>query len=387
MTAVSSGSIPMTDPPFSQEEYQRRQSAVLAKLESQGMDAIAVTAYSHQEYLSGYDGAGGYFAPFPLILAPGRPPTYVVREYDEDAVRSESCITEVVPYTQEGNQAKAVADVLRRFGLEEGRLGMELACWNLAPRDVAALESELPNLKIVDATGVVASASAVKSDVEIETMRKAMGFTRIAIQTMNASLQEGISESDVAKAITAAVENAGGEIRPFTLLFGPRTALPHGLPTSYALQRDQPVFTELGGWANGYAGSICRSAVLGSHADAESLHSLAEEALQAAIDAIRPGAKTGDVDDACRGVIERSGRPEVFRHRTGYQNGIMWSDRGNLSLEPDSEDVLAPGMTFHMPIILFEAGRYGVGLSETVLVTDQGCEVLSGLPRAIHKVD
>ncbi len=85
MTAVSSGSIPMTAPPFSPEEYQRRQNAVLGAMESQGMDAIAVTAYSHQEYLSGYDGSGGYFAPFPLILAPGQPPTYVVREYDEDA--------------------------------------------------------------------------------------------------------------------------------------------------------------------------------------------------------------------------------------------------------------------------------------------------------------
>ena len=387
MAAVSSGSIPMTAPPFSQEEYQRRQNAVLGAMESQGMDAIAVTAYSHQEYLSGYDGSGGYFAPFPLILAPGQPPTYVVREYDEDAVRTESCVTEVVPYTQEGDQAKAVADVLRRFGLEASTIGLELGCWNLAPRDVARLEAELPDLKIVDATKVVSTVAAVKSDVEIETMRRAMGFTRVVIETMNSSLREGITEAEVAEAMKSAVLNAGAAwIREFTLLFGPRTSLPHGLPTSYALQQNQPVFTETGGWANGYAGSICRSAVLGSHAGAESLHALAEEALEAAIGAIRPGARTGDVDAACRGVIEKSGRPEVFKHRTGYQNGIMWSDRGNLSLEPDSGDVLAPGMTFHMPIILFESGQYGVGVSETVLVTDQGCEALSGLPRGIHRV-
>ena len=387
MPRVSTGSIPMTDVPFTQEEYQRRQNGVLEKIESGGMDAIAVTAYSHLEYLSGYDGSGGYFAPFSLILAPGRPPTYVVRKYDEDAVRTESCISEVVPYTQEGDQPKAVADVLRRFGLEKGRLGLELGCWNLAPRDVAALEAELPNLKIVDATRVVPSVAAVKSDVEIETMRKAMGFTRIAVDTMNGSLREGVSEAEVAQAITTAVESAGGQIRPFTLLFGPRTALPHGGPTSYALQRNQPVFTEMGGWVNGYAGSICRSAVLGSHAGAESLHALAEEALQAAMDAIRPGAMTGDIDAACRGIVEKAGRPEVFRHRTGYQNGVMWSDRGNLSLEPDSKDVLVAGMTFHMPVILFEEGLYGVGVSETVLVTDRGCEALSGLPRGIHRVE
>ena len=53
MPTVSTGSIPMTAPPFSQEEYQRRQNAVLGAIDSQGMDAIAVTAYSRQEYLSG----------------------------------------------------------------------------------------------------------------------------------------------------------------------------------------------------------------------------------------------------------------------------------------------------------------------------------------------
>ena len=386
MAVVSSGSIPMTAPPFSNEEYKRRQDAVLAALEGEGLDAIAVTAYSHLEYLSGYDGAGGYFAPFPLILAPGHPPTFVVREYDEDAVLTESCVPNVVPYTQQSDQAKAVADVLRSFGVDKGRLGMELGCWNLAPWDVARLEAELPDLKVVDATQVVSRVAAVKSEVEIETMRKAMGFTRVAIETMNASLREGITEAEVSDAMVSAVIDAGATwMRPFTLLFGPRTALPHGLPTTYALERNQPVFTETGGWEKGYAGSICRSAVLGSHAGAEALHALAEEALQATIEAIRPGVTTGDIDAACRGVVEGAGRSEVFRHRTGYQNGIMWSDRGNLSLEPGSPDILTPGMTFHMPVILFEKGEYGVGVSETVLVTEQGCEVLSGLPQTIHK--
>ena len=76
MTTVTSGSIPMTDPPFSQEEYQRRQSAVMAKLESQGMDAIAVTAYSHQEYLSGYAGARRILRPLPFDTGP-RPTAYI----------------------------------------------------------------------------------------------------------------------------------------------------------------------------------------------------------------------------------------------------------------------------------------------------------------------
>ena len=386
MSAETTSSIPMTGVPFSREEYDRRHSAVLKMMEASGIDVLAVTAYSHLEYLTGYDGSGGYFAPFPLILTPGQPPTFVARKYDEVAVRAQSCISEIVPYRQEGDLAPVWADVLRRYGLERARIGLELGCWNLAPRDVTLLQAELPNLKIVDETRLVASVAAVKSDVEIDVMRRAMALTRLAIDTFHRSLREGISEAEVAQAIDDAIENAGGQSRPYTLLFGPRTAVPHGSPGPYRLDRDQPAFTELSGWVDGYSAGLCRSAVLGSHKGAESLHVLAEEALQAAIDAIRPGVTAGDVDAACQKVIDRAGRSDVFRHRTGYQNGIMWSDRGNLSLEPGSTDVLTTGMTFHMPIILFEEGQYGVGVSETVLITEDGCEVLSGLPRTLHHV-
>ncbi|HEX6509415.1 MAG TPA: M24 family metallopeptidase, partial [Chloroflexota bacterium] len=126
-------------------------------------------------------------------------------------------------------------------------------------------------------------------------------------------------------------------------------------------------------------------AVLGRHPGAESLHALAEEALEAAIAAIKPGVTAGAVDAAARTVIERSGRPQVFRHRTGYQTGINWSERGNLSLEPDAADVLEADMTLHMPIILFQEGEYGLGCSEQVVVTERGAEILSRTPHTLYR--
>jgi Xaa-Pro aminopeptidase len=377
--------IPLTGVPFSRQEYERRQAAVIARFDEVGIDALAVTANSHQEYLSGYDGGGDYFAPFPLILSPGHRPTYVVRLYDEDAVRAQSCIDDIVPYRQQADAARAWADVLRTRGLERARLGLELGAWNLAPADVSALQAELPDLEIVDTTRLVAQVAAVKSEVEIDVMRRAMALTRLAIDTFNSSIEDGAVEIEVARRIDDAVARAGGETRSYTLVFGPRTALPHGGPGLYRLERDQPAFTELSGWMHGYAAGLCRSAVLGRHREAETLHALAEDALQAAIDAIRPGVTAGVVDAACRSVIEVAGRSATFRHRTGYQIGIMWTDRGNLSLEPDANDVIEANMTLHMPIILFEQGRFGVGVSETVVVTDDGAEVLSGLPREIHR--
>jgi Xaa-Pro dipeptidase len=379
-------SIPATGAPFPPEEYARRQAAVLARVTTAGLDAIAVTAHSHLEYLSGYDGAGGYFGPFPLILAPGCPATYVVRRYDEDAVRAGSVVTEIIPYTHLADAPRVWADALRRLGLGRARLGLELDAWNLAPADVARLQAELPDLTIVDASRLVARVAAVKSPPEIEVMRRAMTLTEAAVDEFRAGIADGASELAVKDRIAAAVQRAGGSTIVSALLFGHRTALPHGQPSDHRLRRDEPAFIEVGAEVDGYVAGLCRTAVLGRHAGAERLHAVALEALEAGLAAIRPGARAGDIDAACRASIERAGRASAFRHRAGYQIGLMWNDRGNLSLEPDAEDAIEPWMTLHLPIILFERGEYGVGVSETVLVTGDGHEVLGRSDRTLHRV-
>lgn len=385
MAAATFSPIPLTGVPFPKSEYARRQQKVLAAVTRANLDALLVTAHGHLQYLTGYDGRGGYFGPFPLILVPGRDPSYIVRKYDEDAVRAHSCIDEIVPYTQQHEFAEVCANVLRRYELQGRRVGLELGCWNLAPADVSALQAQLPDLRIADATRLVASVAAVKSELELEAMRGSMAMTDLAVRMFQNCLQDGVTEAEVATAIETEVEKAGGELRPsYTLLFGARTRLPHGGPVKHPIRNNEPAFTEIGGFKQGYAAGLCRSAVLGRNPGAESLHALAEEALEAAIAAIKPGATAGAVDAAARAVIDRSGRPQVFRHRTGYQTGINWSERGNLSLEPDAADLLEVGMTLHMPIILFES-EYGLGCSEQVVVTERGAEILSRTPHTLHR--
>lgn len=88
------------------------------------LDALLVTAHSYLQYLTGFNGRGGYFAPFPLILVPGRTPTYVVREYEIAAVRAENCIDEIVGYTYQYDFAKMCAMSLS--GMAWRGIGLEL---------------------------------------------------------------------------------------------------------------------------------------------------------------------------------------------------------------------------------------------------------------------
>lgn len=384
---LTTGSIRGTGIPFSAAEYDRRLRAVVAALETAELDALAVTSHASLEYLSGYPVAGGYFAPFTLIVASGHAPVFVVREYDRDAVCSQSWIDDVLGYGQESDQPRVLAEALADLGLARARIGFELGTWNLAPRDVAVLQEALPDLRVTDATPIVPTIAAVKSDAEIEVMRASAALTDLAVKTFFRTVRPGISERAVSNAIDAAVVAAGGATNPpYPVLFGQRTSLAHGAPSDFLMERNQVGFTELAGWSRGYAAASCRTLVVGRHDEAESLHALAEAALNTAIEAIRPGRTAGEVDAACRDVIRRAGRLETFRHRTGYQDGIRWFYRGGFTVGPDSPTVLVPGMTMHLAINLFERGRFGVGASHSVLVTPSGAERLTRSSTALVHV-
>lgn len=379
--------IPLTGVPFPRSEYERRQKKVLEAVARAKLDALLVTGHSHLQYLTGYDpSTGAYFAPFPLILVPGRAPAFVVRAYDEAAVRANSCIDEIITYIHRPDFAKQTANVLRQYGLQGRKIGLELDAWGLAPADVSALQAQLPEMKVTDATDVVRLAKAVKGTLELEVMRSAMALTDLAIVTFHGCLRDGITETEMAATIGETLNKAGGRLVMPVLAFGERAKLPHPVPAQHPIRNNQPALIECGGAKNGYSAGVCRGAVLGRHPETEALHALAEETLEAAIAAIRPGVTAGSVDAAARKVVERTGRPQALRHRTGYSTCPQWSGhRGNVSLEPGATHILEAGMTFHMPIHLFGESGYIFGCSEHVVVTESGVEILSRTPHTLYR--
>lgn len=372
---------------FSDEEYDRRWSATEQQLADWGVDAVTVTAPTHIQWLTGHDAGGSYAAPYFLIVAPGQSRRFIVRRYDERTVRDSSISIELVTYYGRFDCVDVWADQLREMGLHRGRLGLELDCWGLAPADVARLEALLPELTIVDTSRLILNVCEVKSSEEIEAMRAAAAVTDVAVEAFWNNVVEGRTELDSYLAIQDAIRSAGCANNAFTLLFGANTALPHGYPTENALRRGEVAFIEVGASRHGYTAGICRTAVLGRHPRAEELHRIAEEATAATISALRPGMIARDVHAVAQSVVDGAGRGATMRQRTGYGIGINWYDRGYLSLDPGSEQVIAENVTIHMPRILFdESGEFGVGTSETVLVTAEGAEPLGRTPGTLRLV-
>jgi Xaa-Pro dipeptidase len=378
----------MTAAGFSPAEYERRWSDVLSRIEREGLDAITVTARQNLEYLTGHDAGGAYAAPYFLVIAPGREHVFIVRRYDERSVADDLAVPhELRTYFGRGDAIDVWAKTLRSLKLERARLGLELDLWGLAPMDVRRLEAMLPELRVRDASRLVTSAAEVKSSEEIAAMRRAAEATDLAAEAFYAALNEGVTELEAGAAVERAIAEAGAEDRGFALLFGERTALPHGRRTANRLGRGDVAFIEVGAHHLSYAAGLCRTAVLGRHPEAEALHAVAEDATAAGVEALRPGVLASEVHQAVHDVVAAAGRERTFRQRTGYSIGIDWYQRGYASLEPSSARVIEPGMAFHLPRILFdESGRFGVGTSETVVVGANGPEVLSRLPNGLRLI-
>ena len=134
-----------------------------------------------------------------------------------------------------------------------------------------------------------------------------------------------------------------------------------------------------------------RSAWVGEVPDAAAdMMKICQDALDAALDALKPGTPCSAPHAACQAVIDRAGFTDNFRKRTGYSVGISfapdWGEGGILSLYSGVETVLRPGMTFHIPPALRIYGRFTVGVSETVVITETGYRVLGTVPRALLRV-
>jgi Xaa-Pro dipeptidase len=140
-----------------------------------------------------------------------------------------------------------------------------------------------------------------------------------------------------------------------------------------------------------YHAALMRSAWVGAAPhEAIDMEKVTQEALQAALDAIRPGEPCETVHIACQAVIDKAGYTDAFRKRTGYSIGISfapdWGEGGILSLYTGVTTLLRPGMTFHIPPALRIYGRFTVGVSETVVVTETGCRVLGAIDRPLLRV-
>ena len=380
-----------TDLVFSQEEFQTRLERIQAELAKRELNGMLIHTPENIFYLTGYQSPGYYMYQCLVVPASGRP-VLVLRRGELSNVQAYSWLPMegVRTYDDTNDPVALTAETVAEMGIGKGNIGLETGSWFLPVRHYHKLERLLGEHRLVDAQGTVESLRVVKSPAEIAYIREAC---EVADKSMKAGLdavRAGVNEDEAAAAMFSAMILAGGEylgMEPF-ISSGYRSGNMHSAWGHKVIGGGETLLLEVAGARNRYHGALMRAAYTGTPTDEiKRATEVCIASLNAALAAIKPGVTAGEVDEACRGTIERAGMYEQFRKRTGYSIGIAfapdWGEGHIMSLQRDDERVLLPGMVFHIPPALRVPNRYGVGFSETILVTETGCEVLTTLPREL----
>lgn len=360
------------------DRIARRREALRARIAEKKLDALLVIHPANVAYLTGFTGDSSYLlagSERDLILSDGRFTTQIEQECP-------GLDAHIRPTGQTMNQS--VGEVIKKLNLH--RIGFEASYLSVA--DWNAIQKESPSRELIAADGHVEALRRVKDDAEILEIREAIDQAQRAFLKLRGELAEGWTEKAVADRLDALLREFGavGASFPPIVAVGRRAALPHARPTVDAkIGDDDFVLFDWGADGRGYKSDLTRMVVTGKVTpEFANVYRIVLTAQERAIAAIRPGAKAQDIDAEARSYIDQAGFGRFFGHGLGHGIGLEIHEGPRLRKE--SATILEPGM-----VLTVEPGIYlpewgGVRIEDDVLVTPEGHEVLSSLPKSLDSV-
>jgi Xaa-Pro dipeptidase len=392
---IQEGKGPLVDSlPFTDNEYRRRLAAIRSEMARRGLEAFISFTPENIYYVTGHDSPGYYFYQACVITHEQRP-VNVLRRIETTNTLGRTWSRLTVGYEDREDPIEATIGLLGELGVANRKVGAEGTSWFIGPMRYIQLQDAVRQHggQIIDASGVIEELRVIKAPEELAYIRQG---ARIAERAMTAGIEasrEGTNENEVAAAIIAEMVRRGGEyagLPPF-ITSGPRSSLCHATWAGRRFGRGDVLAYELPGVVKRYAAALFRMGVVG-HPDDEVRRRAAAstEALESVIAAMKPGVTSDAVHRVTRGVFDKYGYGHLFGHRTGYSVGINyppdWGEGHIMSIWAGDERPLRAGMTFHLVPGLFELGKHLINISETVLVTESGCEAVTNFPRDLFVV-
>lgn len=374
---------------FPMSEYERRLSALRERMADRDLEMMLTTTPENICYLSGFESPGHYYFNALAVPLEGEP-VAVPRRLEASGYEALSWLEEIHPYEDFEAPIDKLAGVLSDHGLAEGRVGYERSCWFFTAPQQERLMTTLSAADFVDASGLVEQGRMVKSDHEIELMKRAARATEAGMRAGVEAVRSGVTEDDVAAEIHHAMIKAGSHwpaIAPFVAA-GERGAIGHATWMGKEIESGQSVMIEVGGCLHRYHTAMMRTVFVGDLTpELQKAEQVILQAMEAQMAAIRPGISAHEADAAGRRVIAESKFGEHQGSRSAYSIGIGlppdWGEGQILSMQPREERPLAANMTFHLLPWVQVPGVAGISLSETIRVTEEGCETLTNFDRRI----
>jgi Xaa-Pro aminopeptidase len=361
-----------------------RHARVRAQMRDLNLDALVVTHAPNVLYLSNHASSAGLIVitSEAVHLVADFRYTEAVRQLQQSPAACPGLVLRDVPASyDESLIALLVERGARRVGFEAAHVSVARFEWLRRTIEARRLAIEL-----VSTERFVEAGRIVKDEWELTALREsASRLTEVAQAAMHAAVA-GKVEREVAGIIEQALRKAGFDRLAFETIVasGPNAALPHYRAGDRRLATGDMVVLDFGGVLDGYCCDLTRTVVVGTPGpEATRVHDAVREAQAAAIAAVRPGIPASDVDGAARAVLEARGLGQAFGHGTGHGLGLEVHEEPRVGkARPELPAVvLEPGMVFTIEPGAYLPGWGGVRIEDDVVVTADGCELLTSVAR------
>lgn len=370
---------------FSGEEYAQRLETLRTHMRRRGVEVLLIDEMEHLFYIVGWHASASRY--HVAVVPVDGDPIVLLRRLDEPALAERTWLREWVTFADTEDPVAILAATLERKGWARRRIGIETDSHFLTIQRYQAIKAALPEATFIDFPGVIWEMRLRKSPQEIAYLRKASAIADQAMREAIAAAGEGRIEREAAAAAAAAFIRLGADTgRTGPITSGPRSGSLHGSLGHHRLAAGDIIHMELIPSVHGYSARLMRPTVIGQPtAEQERTTRTLIRIQHEQLAAMKPGAVARDVDRICREQVLAAGLRETYDNFTGYTLGYYGgsymaprSSDFTRAFVPNAEWVLEAGMTFHM----YTAAR-GMAFSETVLVTERGCERLTQLERQL----
>lgn len=338
------------------------------KIIDSGLDAVIVYKPENRRYLSGFTGTAGY-----VVLTRDR--NIFITDFRYVNQASEQCKDfEIIRHTNE----RTLYDILNE--LEVKTLGFEEEFVTFSQYE--EFNEKLNNIELVPLKGVINKLRTIKTEDEIENIRKAANIADMAFEHICSLLKPGVTEWEISLELESFMKKQGASGTSFESIVasGKRSSLPHGVASQKVIENGDFVTLDFGCIYNGYCSDMTRTVVIGKATSKQKeIYEIVLKAQEAALESIRAGITGFEVDKIARDIITDRGYGEYFGHGLGHGVGLEVHEAPRLS--PVGKDTLEENM-----VVTDEPGIYipdfgGVRIEDLVVVKKDGYEILSKSPK------
>ncbi len=345
----------------------KRIENLLFEMDKQGIDTAIITDEKNMHYYSGfYRGEG-----------------YVVIGKSQLAVVTDSRYTEYAAKVCEGFEVKNIRECSYKDFVSEGEIcGFEDK--SISYEGYLAMSNEI--LRLVPLGDILRKSREVKDEYEISCIKKAVSIADRAFEYICGFIKAGISENELAAKLDFFMRKCGAEGNSFPTIAasGERASLPHAIPTDEKIKEGDFIVLDFGCVIDGYCSDMTRTVAVGEISpDKEQIYNAVLNAQLKAIDAINAGVRGCDIDRIARDYLDERYKG-CFGHALGHSVGLDVHE--NPCFSPRDNSIIREGMVLSVEPGVYLPENTGVRIEDLVLVTANGCEILSKSTKKLIKV-